>query len=502
MPTRTKALLADAPLADLSRVGVVDVGSNSVRLVIFDGAARSPAYFFNEKVLCGLGAGLGQSGVLSPEGRVLALSTLARFCDLARRMNVTSLTGVATAAVREAKDGPDFVAQVERETGLTLRVVSGQEEARLAAQGVLVGWPEALGLTVDIGGASMELARIHGGRIGSCVTSSLAPLALADLKPKDVDRTIETTLTDLRDQMPGNVETMFLVGGSWRAIASLHMARTEYPLRVLHAYQIDPADLAETAEWAASRTLDDLSGLTATSDARMALVPMASRVLVRLLDHFTPGKVLISSYGLREGVLYDHMSADARRRDPLIEAARHMELAAARFPGFGDALFEWILPIFPDLDEYWLRLVQAACLLHDVNWRTHPDFRATAGFEAVTRANLGGIGHRGRIFIGLVLSHRYKSGRRARPDEALLTLLTQEEQVLAEVVGRALRLGSMLTGASASCLEDAPLRRKAAVLSLTLKGEMTRMGGAVVEKRLAKLAQALELEATVEVSAP
>ncbi len=479
---------------DLSRVGVVDVGSNSVRLVVFDGAARSPAYFFNEKVLCGLGRGIATTGRLHPEGRQLAVATIRRFTTLAERMELTTLIGVATAAVREAEDGPDFVAEIAAETGLDLRVVEGLEEARLAAQGVLVGWPDAVGLTVDIGGASMELARIHGGRIGTCLTSKLAPLSLADLSDKEVDRTIAGTLSDLRDRMPGKVEEMFLVGGSWRAIAALHMARHDYPLHVLHAYETTPEEMLETAEWAVERDLDTFKSLTTTSDARLALVPMAARVLRGLIPAFAPERIAISSYGLREGVLYEVMSEAARRLDPLIEACRHMELAAARFPGFGEALYEWIDPLFDDLEPHHRRLIHAACLLHDINWRTHPDFRPAVSFEAATRANLGGITHRGRVFLGLVLSHRYKSGRRARPDEALLALLNQEEVTLAETVGRALRLGAMLTGASAQGLREARIAREDGKLVLELVGEMAALGGEVVGKRLAKLASSLELE--------
>ena len=139
------AIHFDHPLFDdpsaraLERVGVVDVGSNSVRMVVFDGAARSPAYFYNEKILAGLGKGLAQTGRLNPEGRVRALAALRRFAALADGMDLPPLTCVATAAAREAADGPDFVREVERETGLKLLVIDGAEEARLSAQGVLLG---------------------------------------------------------------------------------------------------------------------------------------------------------------------------------------------------------------------------------------------------------------------------------------------------------------------------------------------------------------------------
>ena len=166
-----KPLFDDPEARALSRVGVVDVGSNSVRMVIFDGAARSPAYFYNEKVMCELGAGLSEAGRLNPRGRDRALKALRRFQYLADDLGLPGLHVVATAAVREAEDGPDFCAEVKAETGLTISVINGAEEARLSAQGVLLGWPGAYGLICDIGGSSMELAEIGEGEVGLRVTS-------------------------------------------------------------------------------------------------------------------------------------------------------------------------------------------------------------------------------------------------------------------------------------------------------------------------------------------
>jgi len=160
--------LFDGPEArSLARVGVIDIGSNSVRMVVFDGAARSPAYFFNEKILCGLGAGFAETGRLNPQGRIRAMIALRRFAALAKGMGVSPLLTVATAAVRDASDGAEFRDDVFRHTGLEIQIVAGDEEARLSAQGVLLGWPGAEGLICDIGGSSVELAELLGaGEVG------------------------------------------------------------------------------------------------------------------------------------------------------------------------------------------------------------------------------------------------------------------------------------------------------------------------------------------------
>ncbi len=299
----------------LSKVGVVDVGSNSVRLVVFDGAARSPAYFFNEKLMCGLGAGLLQTGRLNPEGRTRAVSALIRFARLAEAMGLPPLSVVATAAVRDAADGPDFCAEVAQKAGMNIVVIKGEEEARLSAQGVLLGWPGAYGLICDIGGASMELAEIGGGKVGRCVTSELGPLKLRELKGGRKGRKahIKTVVEGLKSQMGPQRDRLFLVGGSWRAIARIDMARRGYPLAVLHEYRMNASSVRDTISFAKGRDLEELRALTGVSSARLALVPYALEVLARLVRSFKPRDIALSSYGIREGIRTD-APAPARPR--------------------------------------------------------------------------------------------------------------------------------------------------------------------------------------------
>lgn len=363
-------------VARLRRLGVIDVGSNSIRLVVFDGVARSPACVFNEKVLCGLGAGLGETGRLSPEGWTRAITALHRFTGLAERMQVSGLIAVATAAVREATDGRAFCDDVERQTGLQLQVASGAEEGRLSAKGVLLGWPRAEGLVCDMGGSSMELARISGGEIGPCATSPLGPLKLADfIDPEKRERYIRKQIRALCKSV-GDSERIFLVGGSWRAIARLHMERVGYPLTVLHGYEPPVTQLLETLPWIRAQDPATLAAHSGVSMARLALVPLATLALAEVIRRVGPQRVTISAYGLREGLLYRQMSEEMRNLDPLIDSAAHLEALHARAPGFGEALCAWLSPLFAGSSAADLRLLRAACLLHDINWRVHPDYRA------------------------------------------------------------------------------------------------------------------------------
>lgn len=475
--------------ARLSRLGVVDVGSNSVRLVVFDGMARSPAYFYNEKVLCGLGRGLTETGRLSPEGRERAMAALRRFAAIAGRMRLSGMIAVATAAVRDASDGPDFCDAVERETGLQLQVASGSEEARLAANGVLLGWPGADGLACDMGGASMELAEIRGGTIGACATAALGPLQLADIPEGEKrEKAIRRRVKALRKSVEGPAPQLFLVGGSWRALARLDMERVNYPLKVLHAYEPPVEQLIETCRWIQSRDQGAMAAMVGTALQRVPLLPLASEVLAELLRRIAPERVIVSAYGLREGLLFRQMPEAMRSLDPLIEACRHAEATSARCPGFGDALHAWLQPFYSARPGADLRLVRAACLLHDVNWRAHPDYRAELCFESVIRASFAGLDHSERLFLGLALLNRYKASAPVDEVRRYGDLLSPERVIEAAVLGRAMRLGAMLSGAATGVLENATLTFAGDRLVLTLTGDACAFAGEAVDRRLQTLA--------------
>jgi len=478
----------------LSRVGVVDVGSNSVRMVVFDGAARSPAYFFNEKIMCGLGAGMSETGRLNPEGRERALYALRRFQILAEGLGTGPLTAVATAAVREAEDGLEFRNQVEAETGLKLWVIDGREEARLSAQGVLLGWPGSYGLVCDIGGSSMELAEIDDGEVGRRVTSALGPLKLRDLKggKKTRRKYIRGVLNDMADQLGEQKNRLFLVGGSWRAIAKIDMARRGYPLHVLHEYRMSPKNVRATVKYIAAHSVDELRSQSGVSAARIGLVPHASEVLHEIIKTFRPRDIAVSSYGIREGMLYEQMPQQLRNRDPLIEACRFAESKDARMPGFGKVLYNFIAPLFKSASPERIRIIKAASLLHDVSWRAHPDYRAEVCFDNATRANLGGLKHSERVFLGLALLHRYSNSRAGTRFEDLFALLDEQTQLEAEVVGKAMRFGAMLwlnTDANLGEMRWFPKKR---ILELRLSDEASQLFGEVARARFLSLTASLE----------
>ena len=495
-----RPLFNDPAMKRLRRVGVVDVGSNSVRLVIFDGAARSPAYFYNEKIMAALGAGVTETGKLNPEGRQRAIAAIKRFQLLADSLGLEPLTAVATAAVREATDGPDFCEQVLQETGLQVYVIDGAEEARLSAQGVLLGWPDASGMVCDIGGSSMELAALTEGQVGACRTSPLGPLRLQSIKGrKNRKAHIRSVINDMVDQMGAHQDRLYLVGGSWRAIARIDMERRGYPLHVLHEYRMTPKSIRATVAWIAEQDLSELRGRTGTSEARMSLVPLACEVLLELVRALKPREIAISSYGIREGMLYEQMPENLRHRDPLIEACRFAESKDARQPGFGKVLHKFLTPLFRNAPVGRRRVIKAACLLHDVSWRAHPDYRHEVCFDNVTRASLGGLTHNARIFLGLSLLHRYRNSRDNTRFAPLFDLLPEADIALAEVLGKAMRFASMLAGDNAELMGELRWFPKKKRLELRLPAKAAPLFGEVAQSRFNALAGALKAEAVVKI---
>jgi exopolyphosphatase/guanosine-5'-triphosphate,3'-diphosphate pyrophosphatase len=459
--------------------------------VVFEAAERSPAYFFNEKVACGLGAQIARTGRLHPAGRDSAMQTLTRFAALADRMRVTALEAVATAAVRDAEDGAAFCAEVRAATGLRLRVIAGEEEARLSALGVLLAEPDAAGIVVDMGGASMELAAVSGGAVGRRITLGLGPQRLEGLAGPALLAAIDAELERGRAALDGASGPLWLVGGAWRAFAKIQMTRAAHPLQVLHGHRMSPDSAAEAAAWISRQTPEALKAIPGVSSGRAATAPLAALVLSRLVATLRPEAVAISAFGLREGLYYELLPAHVRRRDPLLDACARLETLKARFPGFGRELAAFVAPLLTGWTASERRLAEASCLLNDVNWRAHPDYRPISCFETVTRANLTGLDHADRVYVGFALMNRYGGGKRSADVEDALKLLTPEARSRAKALGRALRLGAMLSGSTPGALRSVRLSPAPQGLTLTLPAALAALSGQVVERRLSALAAAL-----------
>lgn len=479
-------------------IAVIDVGSNSVRLVVYEASRRVSTPIFNEKVLCGLGRGLDDTGRLHPEGVEMALQALQRFAVLTHSMGVEDLTVIATAAVREAEDGDKFVAAVARRCGLIVRPIPGEEEARLSALGVLSAIPEADGLVGDLGGASFEVVSLDAGAFRQQTTLPIGPIRLANRKAAgkaDAQEAIDMHLARTDWLCSARGRTFYAVGGAWRALARVHMNQTKYPLLVAHHYEIS----AEEARSFAQSIYKDSSGkfekfYGGVSKKRISTLPFAARLLARLIEISEVSNVVVSAYGLREGCIFDRLPVLTKAEDPLIEACRNLALMTGRYTADGEALFHWMSPAFPDESEREQRLRRAACLLADLEWSEHPDYRVEHALLRILRYPMVGVDHPGRAFMGLAVASRHAQVKAHIYERFLAPLLKEKEAARARAAGLAMRLGYTLSGGVIALLEQTLIRRDGHELIFELPKSANVLVGDVVQRRFRSLAKLLDCE--------
>lgn len=492
-------------LRESQEAAVIDVGSNSVRLVVYriDGRAMTP--ILNEKVMAGLGRDLARTEMLSKDGVEIAMRALKRFATLIESLEIRDVFAVGTAAVREAKDGQAFAQRMEEETGLKLRILSGEDEARLSALGVSAGAPDAKGLVGDLGGASLELIEISPKGVGRGETFPLGPLTLSrdEFDYERVNDRVEDVLskTKLLGKRGGD---FYAVGGAWRALGRIDIALTNHPLGVLHHHEMSRNEVLKVADVVRKQSRRSLEKLEEAAAKRAETLPYAAVVLERVMVAGNFDRVILSAFGLREGVLLERMSADALAMHPLIAAAEALAGRWTRTKEFGRALENWLTPIFargdkvfPEKREAVLR--GAAARLADVGGPLHPDQRVEVMFDLILRAPLAAINHEERAFLAAAIHHRYTKAP-PRHADAYMRLLSDERQAAAAALGAALRLGADLSGRSETLLASFAAEAVDGKLVLRVKKKVAHLVTETAARRLDAAATALGLVAETKIT--
>lgn len=474
-------------------VAVVDIGSNSVRLVVYDGLRRSPAPIFNEKILCGLGKGVAITGRLNETAIARALQELRRFKTLVKQIGVKEVFAVATAAAREAKNGAEFIDLAEKALGAGINVLTGKEEARYAALGVIAGTPEADGIAGDLGGGSLELINLHEGKLHDGITLPIGPLRLIDLSGGSIERAssiVDEYLekADILKQLKGR--TFYAVGGTWRNLARIHMAQSQYPLHVLHHYVMTSQQAGGISDLVSGLTPSSLKDVKDMSKSRVETMPFGALVLNRLLHHGKAKDVMISVYGVREGLLYSKLPRRKMQSDALLASCWDFARRYARSPSHELELCDWTDQLFGkgkiEENEEEMRLRYASCLLADIGWRAHPDYRADRSLGMISQAAFVGVDHPGRVFLALTVFYRYE-GETMKDD--LTRLLDEQHIERAHLLSSIFRLAYILSAAMPGMLPKIGLKLgDGKTLVLTIPKKLKDLMGERVEKRLAGLA--------------
>jgi exopolyphosphatase / guanosine-5'-triphosphate,3'-diphosphate pyrophosphatase len=487
-------------------VAVIDIGSNSVRLVVYEGLTRSPTPIFNEKVLAGLGREVHSTGLLAADAVETALVALRRFRMLCDRIGVGDLWIIATAACREAKNGKSFVASAQRICRARIDVISGKREAELSALGVMCGFHRPDGIVGDLGGGSLELTNVHGHRFDGNITLPLGGLALQDISSKSIkkaQKVVRKALAGAKLLKSGANRNFYAIGGTWRALARLHMWQKGYPLHVMHGYVIPAEEAYEFSGLVHRVNVDTLSQIEVVTDARRPLLAYGALVLEHLIDIAQPKEIVISALGVREGLLYAMLDADERRRDPLLVAAQELNVLRSRSPAHGEELIAWTdrFMATTGLDETSeeRRLRHAACFLGDIGWRAHPDYRGEQSLNIIANAAFVAIDHPGRTFLALTVFFRHVGLVDEELSPRLRELATTRVLDRARILGAALRVAYLVSASTTGVLPKTPMVVERGRLVLRFKNGLKDLAGERVFVRLRQLARLIGREPAMEV---
>jgi exopolyphosphatase/guanosine-5'-triphosphate,3'-diphosphate pyrophosphatase len=493
-------------LRETSPLAIVDIGSNSVRLVAYESLSRAPRPIFNEKALCALGDGVASTGRLKEDAIKKALAALRRFRALSEILGISELHVIATAAARDTSNGPEFLAAAEQAIGAPITLLSGAREAELSALGVVSGINNPDGIVGDLGGGSLELIDVAHAAVGMGTSLPLGGLSLMDASkhsPRAALKIAREALAKSKSLARLKGRTFYAVGGTWRALAKLHMSQRNYPLRVIHGYTIPARDAADFAALVERVNTDTLVSIETVNAARRPLLAYGAVVLDEIIRQARPSQIMISANGVREGLLYEMLDAEQRRQDPLLVAAASFNSLSSRAPRHAEDLCAWTDGFMKstnfDESAEEKRLRHAAALLADVNWRAHPDYRSEESLNLVENVSFTGIDHAGRSFLALAAAYRYQ-GLDSDVSPQLRALLSSRLLDKARILAAAMRVAYLLSGAMPDVLPKTPMCCVKAKLILTLPQALADLASDRLFNHLKQLARLIGHDPTISIA--
>lgn len=478
-------------------VAVIDVGSNSIRLVVYEGLKRALIPIFNEKILCGLAKNMEKTGHLDPGGRKRALAVLDRFITLATVMGVDSLTVFATSAVRDAQDGADFVAQVQSCYKCEVTVLAAEDEAYYSALGVINSIDNVHGFVGDLGGGSLELVWVDHGNIAHKASFPIGTLRLIhgkEIKIQHYIASIDYHIASFFSQHTMENCHFYLVGGSFRSLVKMHMMKKHYPIKVLHNYVVQAEEFYSTLQIVARSSWSTLKKTKVVPKKRLSLLPIAALVAERIIFHGRPSQVVCSTSGVREGVLMSQLTEQQKTLHPLIAACIEMAKKVNRSSQYGYELMQWVSPLFAPMTPECKNLMLAACLLSDICCYENTEYRAELAFKKIMDSSLIGVTHKERIYIAAALYYRYKATLEDEYMHLIVCFLSKKDQHEVALLGAAMKLARNISASSCGVLSNTPVMIKGKTVYLQLQGTYAALKGEAVEKRLRSLAAILKLE--------
>ncbi len=478
-------------------VAVLDIGSNSVRLVVYERLARSLTPLYNEKSSCALGRGVAQTGRLAYENIDRALTAIQRFALVSKLMRAGEVHVLATSAVREATNSRAFVDAVEAIIETPVEVLSGEAEAHFGALGVVAGIPDFDGIVGDLGGGSLELNAVSGGQDGAGETHALGVIRMQD----DSDRDVAEARAIARERLAGSAllkgkpgGAFCAIGGTWRALAKMHQVLSKYPLHMVQHYVAKASDITRLCDEivAAAAEGKPWPGIEHISSSRRDLLPFGAAVLAEVLRAGRFDKVAFSALGVREGYLYGRLGPEEQAVDPLLQGAEEISILRSRSPAHAMDLIAFSAQV---LDAMHVRetpgeerLRRVACYLSDIGWRGHPDYRGEQSVDMVAYGSLAGVDHAGRAFLAEALAVRYMGLKHKSVSQRLMALAGPASNMKARLLGAIFRVAYPMSAAMPGILPRTRFSFDGKRLLLHLPEDLAFLAGEHLGGRLNQLA--------------
>lgn len=482
---------------------IIDIGSNTVRLVIYGGSMRAPTVLLNEKVTAKLGRDIASKGVLAKEAMELALRGLARFALLLEDLKVHDVTTVATAAVREASNGGEFIAELEK-LGLPPKIVTGEQEAYLSAQGVLGAFPGARGTVADLGGGSLELVRLGEEGAHDAVSLPLGTLRLADLRGgelgeasrSDLRKMLEKKLKKGADHVPKG-EPLYLVGGTLRTMAVYAMQEHGHPLSDPHGFELIPKQARKLLGKAlANETVESLASRDRISNMRAEKLPDTSVLAEAMLARFEPSKLVFSSWGIREGLLFDGLADHSKSRDPLLAGISVFAAQRGAPATLATRIASWTVDAAPSRGHGSERLRMAATMLALASMQIEPNIRLHHAMDWALHKRWIAVEAKDRAMLAAAIA---ANGNALELPEDVRALAPEDALDEAITWGLAIRLARRLGASSRRSLQESRLTIEEGTLTFRLAESQGALFGLSTEKDLKLLADQLGAKWAVQI---
>ncbi|WP_379545809.1 Ppx/GppA family phosphatase [Qipengyuania sp. DSG2-2] len=474
---------------------IIDIGSNTVRLVLYGASMRAPKVLLNEKVAARLGRDIASSGELAQEAVDLALRGMERYALVLGDLGITDIEVVATAAVREAANGEDFLGQL-RALGFAPKVLSGVDEACTSAWGVIGAFPKARGMVADLGGGSLELVNVTGGAPSDAISLPIGTLRLPEMADDHagLKKALEKKLR--KADIVKTDGSLYLVGGTFRAMAVFAMQRAGTPLTDPHGLSLPYDEAIKVAKELAATSSDDLQAEPRISSMRAGMLPDAAVLILTLLKHLKPDRVIISAWGLREGLLFSRLPDHARRQDPLLAGVAHFAAQRGAPPLLATRVAGWTVGAVAKNVQGSERLRLAATMLSLAAMQIEPNLRIRQGVEWALHKRWLAVDPVGRAMMAAAIC---ANGNNLDLPDELHAIAGDDALEEAICWGYATRLCRRLGGRSRKSFESSQLLVEDGTLILRLLTSHAALFGVPNEKDLGLLADRLKLDARMEV---